>query len=207
MTYIRPISFAITIILITLWSAIHPYDPTIWWLEALPGLVGVLALLLTFHRWPLTPVTNLCILIHFAILLVGAHYTYANVPLFDWLGETFNWGRNNYDKVGHFAQGFVPAIISREILIRNQIINRKPGWLPFLICCICLAISAFYELIEWWVAVAMKSVEDDFLGTQGYVWDTQSDMLCALIGAITMLLTLSYIQDRQLTTLQTSKTK
>lgn len=188
---------AITSVLI-ICSAINAFDPVIWWLEAAPVFIGLFAMGITYKYFQLTRITYVFILIHFAILLLGAHYTYAHVPLFDMLDETFSWGRNNYDKVGHFAQGFIPAMIAREIIIRRNVLTRQRGWLFFFVTCICLSISALYELIEWWVAVAMKSVEDDFLGTQGYVWDTQSDMLCALIGAMVMQWTLAKIQDKQI---------
>jgi putative membrane protein len=137
------------------------------------------------------------ILIHCIILIVGGHYTYAEVPLGDWVREAFDQTRNNYDKLGHFAQGFIPAIIAREIFIRLNVINFA-GWRNFLIVCLCLSISAFYELIEWWVALLSAEAADSFLGTQGYVWDTQSDMAWALFGAITALVVLGGLHDRQL---------
>ncbi|MDH4024630.1 MAG: DUF2238 domain-containing protein, partial [Desulfuromonadales bacterium] len=137
------------------------------------------------------------ILFHCIILMVGGHYTYAEVPLFDWLRDWFDLERNNYDKVGHFVQGFVPAIIAREILIRKQVVSGK-GWLTFIIISVCLAISAFYELIEWWVALMSGESAEAFLGTQGYIWDTQSDMMYALTGAIMALLLLSRWHDKQL---------
>ena len=129
--------------------------------------------------------------------MVGGHYTYAEVPLFDWLRDWFDLERNNYDKVGHFVQGFVPAIIAREILVRKKVVSGK-GWLAFIIVSVCLAISAFYELIEWWVAIMSGESAEAFLGTQGYIWDTQSDMMYALIGAIMALLLLSRWHDKQL---------
>ena len=131
------------------------------------------------------------------VLFVGGHYTYARVPLFDWLKPIFGWHRNHYDRLGHIVQGFVPAIVTREVFIRLQILNRK-RWQPFLVVCVCLAISAFYELIEWWTAVATGEAADAFLGTQGDRWDTQWDMCFALIGSVTALLTLSRLHDRQL---------
>ena len=139
----------------------------------------------------------LLIFFHCAILIIGGHYTYAEVPLFDWLREVFDQSRNNYDKLGHFAQGFVPAMIARELLIRQEVIS-KTSWLPFIVISIALAISAAYELIEWAVSVSTCEGGDSFLGTQGYVWDTQSDMLYATIGAIVALLTLSKIHNKQL---------
>ena len=139
-----------------------------------------------------TPLTYFLILIHSVILMVGGHYTYAEVPLFNWIRDTFDMARNNYDKIGHLAQGFIPAVIAREILLRLKIVVKK-GWLSFIVICICLAISAFYELIEWWAALLSGEAAEAFLGTQGYVWDTQSDMALALLGAILSLLLLAKI--------------
>jgi putative membrane protein len=133
--------------------------------------------------------------------MVGGHYTYAEVPLFDWIREAFGQARNNYDKVGHFAQGFVPAIIAREVIIRKSVVNGN-GWRNFFIVCLCLALSAFYEFIEWWVALLSGESAEAFLGTQGYVWDTQSDMLLAFMGSILALLILSRYHDRQLSQLK-----
>lgn len=182
---------------VALWSGINPYETGLWFLEAGMCLVGVAILALTFKRFKFTDLTYTFILIHIIILFVGAHYSYAKVPLFDWIRDLFDQSRNNYDKVGHFAQGFVPAMIARELLIRLDVVKKR-SWLPFLVVSICLAISAFYEFIEWWVAVLSNDVADDFLGTQGYVWDTQSDMFCAMIGAICMLIFFSKIQDKQI---------
>jgi len=153
--------------------------------------------MLTYRRFRFSNFIYYIILIHCIILLVGGHYTYAEVPLFDWIKETFHQSRNNYDKVGHFAQGFVPALIIREIFIRQQVVNGKK-WLSFIIVSISLAISAFYELIEWFVSVNSGESGDAFLGTQGYIWDTQSDILTALIGAIFSLLLCTKIQDRSI---------
>ncbi|PLX79405.1 MAG: DUF2238 domain-containing protein [Desulfuromonas sp.] len=182
---------------VLIWSGSQPKDYLTWLLEVLPAIIGLCVLAATRKRFPLTPLVYVLILIHSIILMVGGHYTYAEVPLFDWLRETFALERNNYDKVGHLAQGFVPAIIAREILLRNAIVRGR-GWTAFLIVCVCLAISAMYELIEWWVAVLSDEAAEAFLGTQGYVWDTQSDMLYALIGAILAIVLLSKIHDRQL---------
>jgi putative membrane protein len=135
------------------------------------------------------------------LLCVGGHYTYARVPLFDWLREVFHWSRNHYDRLGHFAQGFVPAIIARELFLRLKVFNR-PGWMPFLIVCVCMAISAFYELIEWWTALLSGDAAVSFLATQGDVWDTQEDMFMALIGAICALVFLRKFHNRQLTALE-----
>ena len=187
-------------LLVLAWSAIQPFDRFIWWLEVSPALIAAGVLLSTRRRFPLTPLTYSLILLHAIILLVGGHYTYAGVPLFDWLAEVFNWQRNNYDKVGHFAQGFVPAMVVREILLRNRVVN-GPIWLGSIIVCISLAISALYELVEWWVALLTGTAADAFLATQGYVWDTQSDMAWALFGAVVAVLLFSSWHDRQLQTL------
>ena len=187
-------------LLVLAWSAIQPFDRFIWWLEVSPALIAAGVLLSTRRRFPLTPLTYSLILLHAIILLVGGHYTYAEVPLFDWLAEVFNWQRNNYDKVGHFAQGLVPAMVAREILLRNRVVN-GPIWLGSIIVCISLAISALYELVEWWVALLTGTAADAFLATQGYVWDTQSDMAWALFGAVVAVLLFSSWHDRQLQTL------
>ena len=180
-----------------LWSAIHPRDRLTWLLEVAPALLAILVLALSYSRFRLTPLAYWLILLHSVILMIGGHYTYAEVPAFNWLRDYFDLARNNYDKVGHFAQGFIPAIIAREILLRRQVVNGR-RWLNVLIVCICLAISACYELIEWWVALLSGEAADAFLGTQGDIWDTQSDMALALLGAILALLLLTGTHDRQL---------
>ncbi len=179
---------------VLVWSGINPKDHFTWILEVAPAVLGVVLVAATYHSFKLTPLLYTLILLHCIVLMVGGHYTYAEVPLFDGL-----WGaeRNNYDKVGHFFQGFVPAIIAREVLIRKHIINGQV-WLAFIIISICLAFSAFYELIEWWVAIMTGEGAEAFLGTQGYEWDTQSDMWLALIGACTALVTLSKYHNHQL---------
>ena len=182
---------------ILIWSAIQPADYFTWFLEVVPALVGLAILILTYKSFKLTTLAYILILVHCIILMVGGHYTYAMVPLFDWIKEYFALERNNYDKVGHFAQGCIPAIVAREILIRKNIVNGKK-WLSFLVVCFCLAFSAFYELIEWWVAVSTGESAEAFLGTQGYVWDTQSDMALALLGSVCALTFLSKIHDKQL---------
>ncbi len=182
---------------VLIWSGIHPKDYLTWLLETAPAIIALFALIATRRRFPLTSLAYCLILIHSIILMVGGHYTYAEVPLFEGVNQLFALERNNYDKIGHLAQGFVPALVAREILIRNQVVSSRP-WLNFLIICICLAISAFYELIEWWVALFSKEAADSFLGTQGYIWDTQSDMAYALIGALLAIVTLSRLHDRQL---------
>jgi putative membrane protein len=182
---------------VLIWSGIGPHDYPTWWLEVAPALIAAAVLWFTRGRFVLTRLAYILVLIHCIILMVGGHYTYAEVPLGDWVREAFDQSRNNYDKLGHFAQGFIPAIVAREILIRLNVINFG-GWRNFLIVCLCLAISAFYELIEWWVALLSAEAADSFLGTQGYVWDTQSDMAWALFGVIIALLALSNLHDKQL---------
>jgi putative membrane protein len=184
--------------LVLLWSGINPKDQFTWFLEVVPALIGFLLIILTYKKFPLTPLLYTLILIHMIILMVGGHYTYAEVPLFDWIKEALDQSRNNYDKVGHFAQGFIPAILARELLIRKEIIHGSKIWLNYIIVSIVLAFSAFYELIEWWVALATGEDAEAFLGTQGYMWDTQSDMMFALIGAVIALLFLSHLHDKQL---------
>jgi len=180
-----------------IWSGISPKDRFTWFLEVVPAIVGVILLAASYRSFRFTPLLYVLILIHCIILMVGGHYTYAEVPLFDHFKTIFGFTRNNYDKVGHFAQGFVPAMIAREILIRRQVVNGR-GWLNFLIVCFCLAFSAFYELVEWWVAAATGDSAEAFLGTQGYVWDTQSDMALALLGAVAALTILAKWHDGQL---------
>lgn len=180
-----------------IWSGINPKESFTWFLEVSPAVIGILVLAFTFKKFRFTNLVYLLIFIHCAILIVGGHYTYAEVPLFDWIRDVFDQSRNNYDKLGHFVQGFVPAMIVRELLIRKEIILKK-SWLSFIVVCIALAISAAYELIEWAVSVLSGEGGDSFLGTQGYIWDTQSDMLFATIGAIVALLTLSNIHNKQL---------
>ncbi len=195
------ISWLILFALVLLWSAWNPHDYPTWWLEVLPALVALFILALTRHSFPLTALAYVLILVHSIILMIGGHYTYAEVPLGDWVSQWMGSERNNYDKLGHLAQGFVPAIISREILIRRKVLA-KGGWLFFIVTCICLGISAFYELIEWWVALLSSEAADSFLGTQGYVWDTQSDMFLALIGSALAQLFLSRFHDRQIRALE-----
>jgi putative membrane protein len=185
---------------VLVWSGIAPKDPFTWSLEVAPAIIGAMVLAYTFNSFRLTKLVYVLILIHCIILMVGGHYTYAEVPLFDYIKELFDLSRNNYDKVGHFAQGFVPALISREIILRKEIV-RGAAWQFFLIVSVCLAFSAFYELIEWWVALTSGENAEAFLGTQGYVWDTQSDMSLALLGAIMGLVTLGRYHDRQLSQL------
>lgn len=183
-----------------IWSGIGPKDRMTWMLEVAPAVLGFIALVITYKRFPLTPMLYILILIHSIILIVGGHYTYAEVPLFDDMKQWFGWERNNYDKLGHFVQGFVPAMIARELMIRLNVFN-SAKWRTFFIISFCLGFSAFYELIEWWVALLSEQAAEAFLGTQGYVWDTQSDMWWCLLGAIIALLTLCKWHDRQLSRL------
>ena len=182
---------------VLIWSGINPKDWFTWSLEVAPAIIGGVLILITYQSFPLTPLLYFFILLHCIVLMIGGHYTYAEVPLFDGLNDLFGAGRNNYDKIGHFFQGFVPALLAREILLRKNVVNGKI-WLNLFIVSICLAFSAFYELIEWWVAISTGEDAEAFLGTQGYEWDTQSDMALALLGALSSLLTLSYVHDKQL---------
>ncbi|HEX5539205.1 MAG TPA: DUF2238 domain-containing protein [Methylophilaceae bacterium] len=179
------------------WSAIAPRDRYTWLLEIAPILIALPILLLTYARFRFSRLAYGLMLIHAVILMVGGHYTYAEMPLFNWLRETFDLSRNYYDRLGHFAQGFIPAIIAREILLRTSPL-RRGKWLFALVTCVCLAISACYEFIEWWTALASGSDADAFLATQGDVWDTQWDMLFALIGALVSQLLLAHCHDESM---------
>ena len=191
------LSWALIFVAVLVWSGIAPKDYPTWMLEVSPAVIGALVLLFTWRRFPLTPLVYGLILVHCVVLMVGGHYTYAEVPLFDAMRPLFGWERNNFDKLGHLLQGFVPALIAREILVRNAVVA-SAAWRNFFIICVCLALSAFYELIEWWVAILSGTGAEAFLGTQGYVWDTQSDMAWALGGAITALVSLARLHDRQI---------
>ncbi len=184
-------------ILVLVWSAIGPKDRLTWWLEVMPGLIALVVLALTYRRFAFTPLSYTLILLQCIILFVGGHYTYAEVPLFNWIRDAVGGTRNDFDKLGHFAQGFVPAAVVREVLIRRDVV-RDRRWLAFIVGAICLAISAAYELVEWWVSVCTGSAGDAFLGTQGYIWDTQSDMLMALIGVVVFLVVMRRVQDREI---------
>jgi putative membrane protein len=185
---------------VLIWSAIHPKDYPTWAMEVAPAVIALLVMSLTRNKFPLTPLLYGLILFHCVVLMIGGHYTYAEVPAFDWLKEAFDLQRNNYDKLGHLTQGFVPAVVAREILLRLSPL--RPGkLLIFIVCSIALAISALYEMIEWWVALISEEAAESFLGTQGYIWDTQSDMFWALFGAITAQLLLNKWHDHQLQTL------
>lgn len=189
--------WASTFCAVLLWSAISPRDYLTWLLEVIPALIGIIVLCITRRQFPLTSLSYLLILGHSIVLMIGGHYTYAEVPLGEWLQELLDQGRNNYDKLGHFAQGFVPAILARELLIRLRVVNGR-RWLAVIVVCVCLAISAMYELIEWWAALLNEDAAESFLGMQGYGWDTQSDMLWALAGAVLALVLLARTHDLQL---------
>jgi putative membrane protein len=191
----------LTLVLVVLaWSGLDPHDRFTWFLEVAPVLIGLPIIIATRARFPLTPLLCLLLAIHAVILMVGGKYTYAEVPAGFWVQDLLGLERNHYDRLGHFAQGFVPAILAREILWRRSPL-RGSRWLGFVVVSICLAFSAFYELIEWWTAAASGAASDAFLGTQGDPWDTQWDMFLALIGANTSLLLLRQVHDRQLASL------
>jgi putative membrane protein len=211
------------------WSAVRPHDLLTWFLEVAPVLIGVPLMVAVRRRFPLSTLLLVLLWLHCVVLIVGGHYTYARVPMGEWWMQWFGWTRNNYDKLGHLAQGFVPAILTREILLRTSPLGgarcergrqgskgreleapatsgnggavvrpTRSRWLPFLVVSVCLAFSAFYELIEWWTAAISGAAAEDFLGTQGYAWDTQSDMALALVGAIAALALLSGWHDRSM---------
>ncbi|QHI71785.1 DUF2238 domain-containing protein [Aminipila terrae] len=187
----------VTLLGILTWSVINPKDLFTWFLEVLPALIGILILLYLYPKYKLSDLAYILILIHATILIIGGHYTYAEMPVFNWIRDTFHLSRNYYDRLGHFAQGFIPAIITREILIRNEVLNKKK-YMPFLVVSICLSISATYELFEFSIAKLTGDSAEAFLGTQGDIWDTQWDMLMALIGSITSLCLLSNYHDKEL---------
>jgi len=185
------------VLVVFIWSAIHPHDYFTWILEVFPAIIGAVVLGLTYHKFRFTPLVYTLIALHMMILMVGGHYTYAEVPLGDWIRNQFALDRNHYDRLGHFAQGFVPAMIAREVLLRLNVLKRG-SWLIVFVISICLAFSALYELLEWSVSALTGSAGDAFLGTQGDVFDTQKDMAMALVGAVTALVTLSKLHDKQL---------
>ncbi len=193
----RPATWIAVFAGVLFWSGFEPKDTVTWMLEVSPAVIAAIVLFATRRRFPLTRLAYVLILVHCVILMVGGHYTYAEVPAGEWFRELFDPPRNNYDKLGHFAQGFVPAIVAREVTIRLQVFDGA-AWRNFFIVSFCLAVSAFYELIEWWVALLSDEAADAFLGTQGYAWDTQSDMFFALVGAVLALALLGRLHDRQL---------
>ncbi|MCL1092212.1 DUF2238 domain-containing protein [Shewanella kaireitica] len=191
----KSVLWLVIFFIVLVWSAVGPKDQFTWFLEVLPALIALPLLAFTRKSFPLTSLAYVLILIHCVILMVGGHYTYAEVPLFDWIAEWTGGSRNNYDKVGHLAQGFVPVLLAREVFIRLSVV-KLGAWCNFLAVCFTLAFSAFYELIEWWVAELTGEDAEAFLGTQGYIWDTQSDMAMALVGAISAIMLLSRYQDK-----------
>lgn len=193
----EPILLAALTILALIISGYQPHDRLTWWLEVSWVLVGIPVLCVTGRRFPLTPLLYRLLFLHALILILGGHYTYARVPLGEWFRDLWHLSRNHYDRLGHFTQGVVPAILAREILLRRSpLVTGR--WMFVLVVCVCLAFSAFFEMIEWWSAIAFGSGADAFLATQGDPWDTQWDMFCALIGAICSQVLMSDLHDRQL---------
>ena len=186
---------AVSFFVILTWSVIHPHDLFTWFLEVAPAIGAFVILAATYRKFQFTGMAYVLMWVHAIILVIGGHYTYAEMPLFNWIRDTFGLARNSYDGVGHFAQGFIPAIVAREILLRTSPL-KKGKWLFVIVTSICLAISALYELGEWGVSAATGSAGDAFLGTQGDIWDTQKDMALCLLGAITALLTLSKLHNK-----------
>lgn len=190
-------ALVVAVLGVLVWSGIHPADRFTWLMEVFPVLIALPVLIVTGRRFRFTTLVYALLAVHAVILMVGGRYTYAEVPLGFRMEEWFGFARNHYDRIGHFAQGFVPALVAREVLVRRSPLAGS-RWLPFLVVCFCLALSAFYELIEWWTALATGSAATAFLGTQGDPWDTQWDMCWALIGAVVALALLSRFHDRQL---------
>ncbi len=194
--WLWPVVWVGSLTLVVAWSAWRPHDYRDWAMESFPVFLGVAALAMTRRRFPLTTMAYVLIWLHACVLVIGGHYTYAEVPVFNWIRDTFGLARNHYDRLGHFMQGFVPVIVAREILLRTSPL--KPGkWLAVLTTGVCMTISVFYEFIEWWSAVIMGSAADEFLGTQGDPWDTQWDMFFCLLGCITAQLLLRRWHERQ----------
>jgi putative membrane protein len=191
------VALLISLASVLVWSGIAPHDRFTWFLEVAPVLIGVPILIYVWPTFRLTRLVYSLLWIHAIILMVGGKYTYAEVPLGFWLQDAFGFARNHYDRIGHFAQGFIPAVLAREILIRRSPL-RASRWLPFVVVCFCLAFSALYELIEFWTALSTGEAAEAFLGTQGDVWDTQWDMQMALLGAVVALAILSGVHDREL---------
>ena len=193
----EPLILLLSGIILLAITALHPHDYPTWWMEVAPIFIAVPILVATYKNYILTPLLYRLLFLHAVILMVGGHYTYAEVPLGNWMQDWFGFARNNYDKIGHLAQGFIPAMLFRELLLRSSPL-RQGNLLFTLVVASCLAVSAGYELIEWAVAEMMGQGADAFLGTQGYAWDTQSDMLMALIGAISAQVLLGKVQDKQI---------
>ena len=197
LSFREPLALLAATGLLLVWSGVHPFERGTWWLEVAPVLIGAPLLVVTFSAFRLSPLLYRLLFLHAVILIVGGHYTYARVPVGFWAQDILDLSRNHYDRIGHFAQGFIPAILAREILVRLSPLQRG-RWLSFLVVCVCLAFSAFYELIEWWAALIGGDSAESFLGTQGDVWDTQWDMFLALLGAISALCLLGPAHDRSM---------
>ena len=193
----RLLWFCVLLAPVLAWSAVRPHDYFTWFLEVVPIFIGLPVVLALQRRLPLSTLLLVLLWWHSVILIFGGHYTYARVPLGDWAMQWFGWHRNNYDKLGHFAQGFVPAILVRELLLRTSPLKGSK-WLPVLVVSVCLAFSALYELMEWLTAITSGAAAEDFLGTQGDPWDTQTDMAMALVGAVVAMLLLAKVHDRSL---------
>ena len=192
-----PLALLAAVLAVLAWSAVSPFDRLTWWLEVAPTIAGLIALAVRWRRFRFTDLVLTFIALHMILLCVGGHYTYALVPAGDWVKDALHLSRNHYDRLGHVAQGFVPALIARELLIRLRVVA-SPGWRRFFIVCIAMAISAVYELLEWITALVAGEASDSFLGTQGDVWDTQTDMALALVGAVCALAFFARWHDRQL---------
>ncbi len=196
-----PAALLVLVLAALVWSGVNPRERATWWLEVFPALGAIAVLLVTARRFPLTPLLYTLVFVHAIVLIVGGHYTYAEVPLGNWFRDRFHLERNHYDRLGHFVQGFVPAIAAREVLLRTSPL-RTGKWLAFLVLCVCMAVSAVYELVEWAVSVVDGGAASTaFLGTQGDVWDTQKDMAMCAVGALSALACLSRVHDRQLSRL------
>lgn len=198
-TRISPLHLALLFVtgLVFLWSAWQPYDRTTWWLEVAPAILGAALLIVTYSSFRFTTLVYSLIALHVMLLCVGGHYTYARVPLFNWIEPYFGWHRNHFDRLGHLMQGFVPALIARELFIRLRVVTTA-GWRLAIVILICMGISALYELLEWVTALISGEAATAFLGTQGDIWDTQTDMFMALVGAICALILMSRWQNRQM---------
>jgi putative membrane protein len=198
-TRISPLHLALLLLtfFVFMWSAWRPYDRLTWWLEVAPGIIGATILIFTYSSFRFTTLVYTLIAVHIMLLCAGGHYTYARVPFFTWVEPYFGWHRNHFDRLGHLMQGFVPALIARELFVRLRIVT-SPGWRFSIIILICMGISALYELLEWATALAGGAASAAFLGTQGDPWDTQEDMFMALIGAFCALVFMTYWQDRQM---------
>ena len=196
---ISPLHLALLFVtgLVFAWSGWHPFDRITWWLEVAPGIIGAVLLIATYSHFRFTTLVYTFIALHIILLCVGGHYTYARVPLFNWIEPYFGWHRNHFDRLGHFAQGFVPALIARELFIRLRVVTAS-GWRTAIIILICMGVSALYELLEWATALLSGEAASAFLGTQGDVWDTQKDMFMALLGAICALFFMSFWQNKQM---------